>query len=65
MDSSLFDPHFGIPLLSTDVQNWCGGTGAMLSFDPDGNAYPCIRYMESSLGSDRKPIIIGNTKGLY
>ena len=38
----------------------CGGTGVMLSCDPDGVLYPCIRYMESSLGTDQKPIIIGN-----
>lgn len=38
----------------------CGGTGAMLSCDPDGYLYPCIRYMESSLGEDQPPIIIGH-----
>lgn len=44
----------------TNLQTWCGGTGDMLAFDPDGNAYPCLRYMESSLGKNVKPIIIGN-----
>ena len=38
----------------------CGGTGSMLSCDPDGYLYPCIRYMESSLGCDQKPIRIGH-----
>lgn len=38
----------------------CGGTGSMLSMDPDGWLYPCIRYMESSLGTDQKPMRIGN-----
>ena len=38
----------------------CGGNGVMLSCDPDGVLYPCIRYMESSLGTDQPPIIIGN-----
>lgn len=38
----------------------CGGTGYMLSMDPDGYLYPCIRYMESSLGSDREPLRIGH-----
>lgn len=38
----------------------CGGTGSMLSMDPDGWLYPCIRYMESSLGADQKPMRIGN-----
>ena len=32
----------------------------MLAMDPDGNIYPCLRYMESSLGSNQPPIIIGN-----
>ena len=44
--------------------NWCGGAGDMLAFDPDGIAYPCIRYMESSLGDSAKPIIIGDVNGL-
>ena len=38
----------------------CGGTGAMLSVDPDGYLYPCIRYMESSLGCQRPPLRIGH-----
>lgn len=40
----------------------CGGTGAMLSVDWKGDLYPCIRYMESSLGTEVKPIIIGNVE---
>lgn len=38
----------------------CGGNGVMLSCDPDGVLYPCIRYMESSLGTDQEPYSIGN-----
>lgn len=38
----------------------CGGTGSMLSMDPDGYLFPCIRYMESSLGSEREPLSIGH-----
>ena len=64
-ESSLFTEFKGKPILSTETQNYCGGTSAMLAFDPDGNAYPCLRYMESSLGPDRPPIIIGNTDGIY
>ena len=37
----------------------------MLAFDPQGFAYPCVRYMASSLGPDIKPIIIGDTNGIY
>ena len=34
----------------------------MLAFDPNGVAYPCLRYMPSSLGKDIPPITIGNLK---
>lgn len=64
--TNIFNALWCRPMLSTDNNNWCGGTGNMLAFDPDGNAYPCLRYMESSLGEDREPIIIGNAKyGIY
>lgn len=43
----------------TIVHN-CGGTGMMLACDPDGKLFPCIRYMESSLGGDRLPYSIGD-----
>ena len=42
------------------VSSNCGGTGVMLSCDPDGYLYPCIRYMESSLGDDQEPMRIGH-----
>lgn len=32
----------------------------MISVDWKGDIYPCIRYMESSLGNQIEPIIIGN-----
>jgi len=32
----------------------------MISVDYKGDIYPCIRYMESSLGNDIAPVIIGN-----
>lgn len=57
---ALFVESFFHPKKEEDVQNWCGGTGTMLSMDPDGYLYPCIRYMESSLGSDREPLRIGH-----
>lgn len=40
----------------------CGGTGKMIAVDYKGDIYPCLRYMESSLGDDIKPPIIGNLK---
>ena len=32
----------------------------MLSIDRKGNIYPCLRYMETSLGTDQPPMIVGN-----
>ncbi len=43
-----------------DLASWCGGLGDMLAVDPDGWLYPCLRYMESSLGTDQKAVRIGN-----
>lgn len=60
VDCSLFQSIIGHPKRADDLQNWCGGTGVMLSMDPDGWLYPCIRYMESSLGEDQPPLRIGN-----
>lgn len=60
LDCSLYQSTLGHPKEETDLQNWCGGTGSMLSMDPDGWLFPCIRYMESSLGASRKPMRIGN-----
>ena len=60
LDCSLLMNNIGHPKQEDDIQNWCGGTGSMLSMDPDGWLFPCIRYMESSLGDSRKPMRIGN-----
>lgn len=57
---ALFNESFFRPKQENDLTNWCGGTGYMLAMDPDGWLYPCIRYMESSLGNDRKPLRIGH-----
>ena len=57
---SMFDENIFHPKDRNDTQNWCGGNGAMISLDWKGDIYPCIRYMESSLGPNIEPIIIGN-----
>ena len=57
---SLFNVGFFKPKREDDLNNWCGGTGLMLSCDPDGYYYPCIRYMESSLGDDVPAMRIGH-----
>lgn len=59
---AFFDERNFKPKLPSDNDNWCGGTGKMLGFDPNGNAYPCLRYMPSSLGPSIAPITIGNLK---
>ena len=57
---SRFDTNNYQPMPESDDKNWCGGTGLMLAFDPDGIAYPCLRYMESSLGDKAPALRIGN-----
>ena len=38
----------------------CGGSGSMLSLRPNGQFYPCIRYMPTSVGNSVKDLCIGN-----
>lgn len=57
---SLYEEEFFCPKPETDLDLWCGGDGMMLSCDPDGYLYPCIRFMESSLGDNVPPIRIGH-----
>lgn len=57
---SMFEENFFHPKAEDDIQNWCGGNGSMIAVDYKGDIYPCLRYMESSLGCDVPPIIIGN-----
>lgn len=66
VDSNIFEEYMGSPMPEWELQTFCGGSGLMLAFDPKGNAYPCLRYMESSLGDSREPVICGNCKdGIY
>lgn len=57
---SLFEEDMFVPQNESDNQNYCGGTGLMLSMDPDGYLFPCIRYMETSLGNNQTPMCIGH-----
>lgn len=59
---SMFDAFIGHQLSEDELQNWCGGTGLMLAMDYKGDMYPCIRYMENSVGNNQEPYIIGNLK---
>ena len=47
-------------------RNWCGGVDCtMLSINPKGEYYNCIRYMESSLQGAQKPLKLGSVNGGY
>lgn len=66
LDNMFFVEDFFVPMDEKNNENWCGGTGAMICFDPNGTIYPCLRYMESSLGDEQKPLVIGNiNEGVY
>ena len=57
---SMFEENFFRPKSHDDIQNWCGGNGQMIALDYKGDIFPCVRYMESSLGDQVPPIIVGN-----
>lgn len=57
---SIFVEHFFRPKNKLETQTWCGGNGKMIAVDYKGDIYPCVRYMESSLGTDQPPLIVGN-----
>lgn len=40
----------------------CGGDGAMLALRPNGQFYPCIRYMPTSVGNNVKDLCLGDVK---
>lgn len=41
---------------------FCGGQGSMLALRPNGEFYPCLRYMPSSVGSNRDSMCIGTVQ---
>ena len=57
---SIFEENYFHPKLISDIENWCGGNGKMIALDYKGDIFPCLRFMESSLGETVPPIIIGN-----
>lgn len=42
--------------------NFCGGLGSMLAMRPNGDLYPCIRYMPTSVGSKVKDLKLGSVE---
>ena len=58
---SLYEEDFFTPKYDEDNDNWCGGVAdTSMAINYKGNIYPCIRYMESSLGEKQKPLKLGN-----
>lgn len=41
----------------------CGGQGSMLAIRPNGQLYPCIRYMPTSVGNEVEDLCIGSVQG--
>ena len=58
--TSLFDETHFKPLHPEDNKNYCGSTGYMIAVNPDGELYPCIRFMSSSLGENSQSYSIGD-----
>lgn len=50
---SILDHNIGYPVQKQDDKNYCGGSGNMLAFDPQGRAYPCLRYCPISIGEEK------------
>ena len=57
----LNEDNYG-PMEENDIQNYCGGNGMMLACGTDGRLYPCLRYLETSVGDDVEPMIIGTVE---
>ena len=60
---SYFNEDIGAPkdwLNPDENKNWCGGNGEMLAMDYQGNWYPCLRYMPSSIGDKQPSLTCGN-----
>ena len=63
---SMLDWSVGEKLKDSDDRNFCGGTGNMLAFTPDGRAFPCLRYCPISIGEDKaKTICVGDFSNFY
>lgn len=62
---SVFREDTYSPLDKNNLTTYCGGYGEMLAFDPEGKAYPCLRYMKTSLGADASPVVIGDMDCVY
>ena len=58
LEHEIYDEHTFIAN-GIAVEN-CGGNGSMLAMRPNGQFYPCLRYMPTSVGTDVRDLSIGN-----
>lgn len=58
--NTIFTETIGVALDEDDTQNWCGGTGKMMAISPEGDIYPCLRYLPNSITNGRSKLIIGD-----
>ena len=58
LEHEVYDEHTFIAN-GIAVEN-CGGNGSMLAMRPNGQFYPCLRYMPTSVGTDVKDLSIGD-----
>lgn len=56
---SFFDETIGFPYTKEDMDRTYCGAGKMVSFNPSGNIYPCLRYYSHSL-NNHKEWVLGN-----
>ncbi len=62
---SLFTESLGQPIPEIENSNYCGGTGAMLSFTADGRIQPCLRYTDFNLNYRQPELDVGTlTQGI-
>lgn len=57
---SLFSSHLGKPLDEEHLQNTVCGAGVMLGVGPNGKIYPCMRYKDYSIESDKPELSVGD-----
>lgn len=57
---SIFESGLFQKYTTMDDKNYCGSTGCMLACDPFGKIYPCLRFMDTSLGDKVEPFCLGD-----
>lgn len=60
----IYRTTFGQPESIKLDKNSCEVGQGILALDWQGNIYPCIRFMRTSLGNQRTPIILGNVNDI-